>query len=287
MHAPDTVPFPERAATPEAEGQQHPFLEFAMSKLRKPGSYDEHNPLDLLAASDLEIRQMRATYFGLIAEVDAHIGRIVEYLKASGQYDRTLIVFTSDHAEMLGDHYLWGKEFYFDQSFHLPLIIRDPRAEADSARGSVVEAFTEAIDVMPTIVDWMGLDVPRACNGRSLVPFLRGDQPDDWRTEVFWEHDFRDVVSQRPEAALSLTSDDCCYAVIRDADFKYVHFAMLPPLLFDLRADPHETNNIAASPDAKDTVLRYAQKMLTWRLVQADRTFTNMYLSKDGLFVRH
>ena len=98
-----------------------------MSKLRRPGAYDEHSPLDLLAASDLEIRQMRAAYYGLIAEVDAHIGRIVDYLKATGQYDRTLIVFTSDHAEMLGEHYLWGKEFYFDQSFHLPLIIRDPR----------------------------------------------------------------------------------------------------------------------------------------------------------------
>ena len=102
MHDPASVPFPERAATPEAEGQQHPFLEFAMSKLRRPGAYDEHSPLDLLAASDLEIRQMRAAYYGLIAEVDAHVGRIVEYLKATGQYDQTLIVFTSDHAEMLG-----------------------------------------------------------------------------------------------------------------------------------------------------------------------------------------
>ncbi len=286
MHDPDCVPFPERAATPEAEGQQHPFLEFAMSKLCRPGSYDEHNPLDLLAADDLEIRQMRAAYFGLIAEVDAHVGRIVDYLKATGQYDRTLIVFTSDHAEMLGEHYLWGKEFYFDQSFHLPLIIRDPRAEADGARGSMVEAFTEAIDVMPTLIDWMGMDVPRACDGRSLMPFLRGGKPNDWRTEVFWEHDFRDVVSQRSETALGLRSDDCCYAVIRDDRYKYVHFAKLPPLLFDLREDPHEMNNIAALPAAKDIMLRYAQKMLTWRLVHADRTFTNMHLSKGGLFVR-
>ena len=74
--------------------------------------------------------------------------------------------------------------------------------------------------------------------------------------------------------------------MIRDAHYKYVHFARLPPLLFDIREDPHEMNNIAASPAAKDIVLRYAQKMLTWRLVHADRTLTNMYLSKDGLFVR-
>ena len=230
---------------------------------------------------------MRAAYYGLIAEVDAHVGRIVDYLKATGQYDRTLIVFTSDHAEMLGRALSVGQGVLLRPV--VPSAPDHPRSACrrpNGARGSVVEAFTEAIDVMPTLVDWMGLDVPRACNGRSLVPFLRGKKPDDWRTEVFWEHDFRDVVSQRPETALGLRSDDCCYAVIRDAHYKYVHFARLPPLLFDIREDPHEMNNIAASPAAKDIVLRYAQKMLTWRLVHADRTLTNMYLSKDGLFVR-
>ena len=146
--------------------------------------------------------------------------------------------------------------------------------------------YAPANDVMPTLIDWMGLDVPRACNGHSLLPFLRGEKPENWRTEVFWEHDFRDVVSQRPETALGLGSDDCCYAVIRDAHYKYVHFAKLPPLLFNLNEDRCEMNNIAASPGAKEIVLRYAQKMLTWRLVQADRTFTNMHLSKDGLYVR-
>ncbi|TYL22928.1 sulfatase, partial [Streptococcus pyogenes] len=125
-----------------------------------------------VSAEELEIRQMRATYYGLIAEVDHHIGRIVAHLKRTGEYDRTLIIVTSDHAEMLGEHHAWGKEIYFDGAFHLPLVIRDPRAEADAGRGSTVDALTEAVDIMPTILDWLGLEKPRACDGRSLMLLL-------------------------------------------------------------------------------------------------------------------
>ena len=78
---------------------------------------------------------MRATYYGLVNEVDYQLGRIIAYLKDTGQYDRTLIIVTSDHAEMLGEHYVWGKEIYFDKSFHLPLVIRDPRPEANGKPG--------------------------------------------------------------------------------------------------------------------------------------------------------
>src|SRR5690606_16219106 len=122
--------------------------------------YDEHNPNDLIEMEELELRQMRATYYGLITQVDDQVGRIVQHLKDTGEYDNTLIIFTCDHAEMLGDHYAWGKEVYFDQSFRIPLIIRDPRKACDGTRGRKFDAFTEAIDVMPTILDWLGLDLP-------------------------------------------------------------------------------------------------------------------------------
>jgi arylsulfatase A-like enzyme len=280
------VAMPPRAATPEAEGEQHPLLAFAIDQLRHPGAFDELSPLDIVTADDLEIRQMRATYFGLIEEVDLQIGRIVEHLKATGQYDRTLIVVTSDHAEMLGEHYVWSKEIYFDQSFHLPLVIRDPRPEANVTRGRKVDALTQAIDVMPTILDWIGQEIPRSCDGVSLLPLLEGPAPPDWRDAVFFEHDFRDVRNQRVEIALGITSDQCSYAVIRDEHWKYVHFAALPPLLFDLKTDPHETRNLAADPAFATTVLKYAQKMLDWRLTSGERTMTNMHVGKGGVFVR-
>ena len=103
-------------------------------------------------------------------------------------------------------------------------------------------------------------------DGRSLTPFLDGHGPQTWRTEVFFEHDFREVSTQAPETALGITSDECCYAVVRDEHYKYVHFAALPPLLFDMRADPHETTNLAGDPAMQGVLLRYASKLLTWRL---------------------
>jgi arylsulfatase A-like enzyme len=281
---PRDVAMPFRASSPEEEGRQHPFLRYAIDKLRTPGDFDELNPLDIVTADDLEIRQMRATYYGLVEECDVQLGRIIQHLKDTGQYDRTLIIVTSDHAEMLGEHYMWSKEIYFDQSFHLPLVIRDPRP--DGARGLRVTEMTQAIDVMPTILDWIGQPVPRTCDGRSLVPFLKGKVPDDWRDVVYFEHDFRNVRSQAVERALGISSDECVYAVIRGKRWKYVHFAALPPLLFDLENDPHESRNLAEDPAMREVLLDCAQRMLDWRLTAQERTMTNMHVGKGGLFVR-
>jgi arylsulfatase A-like enzyme len=229
---------------------------------------------------------MRATYYAMMVQVDEQVGRIVAYLKESGEYDNTLIIFTCDHGEMLGDHYCWGKEIYFDSSFHIPLIIRDPRDAADSARGTVVAKFSEAVDLMPTILDWLGQEIPRTCDGRSLLPFVEGRPPATWRTEAHFEHDFRDIPNLVPETAFGLPSDDCNYAVIRGERYKYVHFAAMPPLLFDMGEDPGETQNLADDPAHRDVMLDYAQKMLSWRLRHADRTLTGMHLTSKGVVSR-
>ena len=283
---PADVALPVRAATLEAERSQHPLLAYELERISEPGLYDEHSPLDPVSANELEIRQMRAAYYGLIAELDHHVGRIIEHLKRTGEYERTLIVVTSDHAEMLGGHHVWGKEIYFDPAFHLPLVIRDPRPEADAMRGGRIDAFTEAVDIMPTILDWLGQAVPRACDGRSLLPLLQGGVPAGWREAVFFEHDFRTVATQRAEQALGISSDQCSYAAVRDRRYKYVHFAALPPLLFDIAADPHETEDLAGRPEMAATVAAYAQKMLSWRLEHAERTLTNMQLTPDGVVSR-
>ena len=77
--------------------------------------------------TDADFRVIRAVYWGMISEVDAQIGRLLDGLAGAGAADDTVIVLTSDHAEMLGDHWALGKFGYFDQSFHVPLIIADPR----------------------------------------------------------------------------------------------------------------------------------------------------------------
>src|SRR5690606_7152228 len=180
LYDPAAVPPPVRAASPEAEAAQHPYLAYFLAHQKEAGWYAEY-PYDVQAIDEREIRQLRATYYGMISQVDDQIGRLMAHLKATGAERHTLVGLTSAHGEMLGDHWMWGKDGYFDESFHIPLIIRDPRPEADRSRGRVVEAFTEAVDVMPTILEWLGLEPPPQCDGRSLLPFLEGGTPERWR----------------------------------------------------------------------------------------------------------
>ncbi|MCH7929783.1 MAG: alkaline phosphatase family protein [Proteobacteria bacterium] len=272
MYRADEVPQPRRAATPETEGRQHPFIAWVL----KGKSSVTH--LD-----DRELRLLRATYYGLITEVDDHIGRLVARLKEIGQYDNTLIVVSSDHGDMLGDHWLVGKENTFDGTFHVPLIIRAPGERFDKGRGRRVGAFVENVDVMPTILDLVGREIPVQCDGCSLAPFLDGGAPPSWRSAAHWEYDFRDVADDRAERALGIAFDACGVTVIRDSRYKYLHFNGLPPLFFDLESDADELNDLAGDPAHAATVLEYAQEMLSWRMVHGDHTLTGNKLTPEGL----
>ena len=286
LYDPAKVPMVNRKATPEEEAKQHPMLKVKLDAFDGRTGYDEHNPNNLVRMPELELRQMRATYYGMITQVDDQIGRLIAYLKQTGEYEDTLIVLTCDHGEMGGDHYCWGKEVYFEQSFHIPLIIRDPRRLADKGRGTKVDRFTEAVDILPTILDWLGRPIPEQCDGRSLLPFLEGAPPPDWRREVHYELDFRFSYTSPGfdgETALGLHPDECYLTAIRDEDYKYVHFVSLPPLLFDMRKDPHEMTNLAGDPQYRDVLLTYAQKMLSWRMRHAERTLVNLHLTDRGV----
>jgi len=283
MYDPADTPPVSRAASPEEEGEQHPWLAYFLHNQIGTGFSVGHTAADNLSLSDSDIRQLRATYYAMMSEVDTQVGRLIDHLKGSGQYDNTLIVFCSDHGEQLGDHWLYAKFSYFDQSFHIPLILRDPRSEADKGRGSVISDFTENIDVMPTIIDWLGGRIPVACDGASLLPFGGGETPASWRREVHWAYDFRNLRTRRAERALGLTSDQCTMTVFRDEHYKYVHFTALPALLFDLEADPEEFHNLADDPAHQGLVLEYAQKMLSWRINHDDRALANSLLTSDGV----
>jgi len=275
-HDPRRMPAPSRADAPADEARQHPLLDYFInhSKYRAPD----------------EIRQTQqdmANYFGLIDEVDDNLGRLFASLKAGGHWDSTLIVFTSDHGEQLGDHWLMSKLGFYDQSYHIPLIVRDPRRQADSSRGTQIEGFTENVDLMPTMLDWLGLDVPSQCDGFSLLPALRaGALPGGWREEAHWECDFRNVRDDGVEKHLGLTMHQCGVSVIRDSYYKYVHFATLPPIFYDLQKDPGELVNRAENPEYQSRVLEYAQKMLSWKINHADRGLTETMLGEGGAVTR-
>lgn len=232
-------------------------------------------------------RQVRATYWGNMAEVDDQLGVLLAHLDATGHRDDTLIVLTSDHGDQMGDHWLLQKLGWWDESFHVPLIVVDPRPEADATRGSVVDAFTESVDVLPTICEWMGAEIPLAADGRALQPFLHGaGAPDDWRTAAHWQWDFRDPVEHVPEQVYGLTMEQCCLDVIRTRDEKYVRFGDGSSLYLDLVEDPHGLHDRAGDPTTAGRQLALAGDLLSWRQRHDDRTLTGHRVTEDGLVVR-
>ncbi len=281
----DAIPPPLRAANPAIEAAQHPMLRHYLDRQSR-GTFFQGAAGRVADLTDTEIRLTRKAYYGLIAGLDHELGRVLGCLAETGQDRDTLILFTSDHGEQLGDHHLLGKLGYFDQSYHVPLIVFDPRPEADATRGIMVDAFSESVDVMPTVLDWLGLAVPRTCDGRSLLPFLHGRPPADWRTEVHYEFDMRGGYPDPERLAPDLAFDNGGLAVIQDRAWKYVHFEALPPLLFDLARDPHQFANLAEEPGHQAVVAEYAQKMLSWRMRHAERTLTHLSASPAGLVDR-
>lgn len=282
MYAPKAMPRATRLGEVSDERAVHPFFDAYFAEPARTGLYTGFDGrMDLMPQVDR--RTLRAIYMGLATEVDAHIGRLMEFLRSSGQYDDTLIIVTSDHGEMLGDHAMWGKESVHDPSFHVPLILRDPRRRR--VAGTVVDVFTESVDVAPTILDWIGVEVPAAVDGRSLLPFAEGETPAGWREHAFFELDLGNPSSPtRYQRRLGLSLGEANVAMLRERRFKYIHFnGGLPALLFDMESDPGETRNLAADPAFAPELLRLARRMLDHRMRHAPGRAPSMHLTAEGV----
>lgn len=250
---PDDMPAPNRTVA-ELESD-HPYLRH----VRTDPAYPE----------DAVLAQFRSVYYGMITELDAELGRLFETLRETGQWDDTLIVFTSDHGECLGDHYFTDKPHFYDETMRVPFIVRDPSPEADATRGQGLGGFVEAIDSAPTILEFLGVPIPDRFQGVSVLGRVRGEAVAPIKNEVHFEFDFRHFYRDDP----SVDPDTCHLWVLRDERYKYVQFGRedLPAMLFDLQADPGEQHNLADDPAHAATALAYAQRMLRWRIRHEDQ----------------
>jgi arylsulfatase A-like enzyme len=244
----------------------------------------EHPPWGRLASmpapsDERAMRALRAQYFGMISAVDEQLGRVWDTLARLGMWDDTFILLTSDHGEQLGDQGTLGKGGFFESSYAIPGIIRDPRHP--QAHGRVVDAFTENVDVLPTLCQAMGLEVPAQCDGMPLTAFVEGGSPPWWRDAAHWEYDWRwEYVAFGPhEWPWDRRLERKHLAVLRSDKAAYVQFGDGAWRCFDLAADPTWRTELT-DPDA---VLGCAQSMLTWRSQHADRTLADMLLMDGGL----
>ncbi|QOV88020.1 sulfatase-like hydrolase/transferase [Humisphaera borealis] len=181
--------------------------------------------------TEADTKQQHADYFACVTGLDHHVGRIFAELKACGQWDQTIIIFSGDNGLSLGEHGLFGKQNLYELGgMHVPLVIAGPgipRGQSD--------ALVYLMDLFPTLVELAGARVPAGIDGRSIVPILAGKQAN-----------VRDVL---------YTAYRDCQRAIRDKRWKLIRYPLVDRTqLFDLDADPHELMNLADKPEHKAKV---------------------------------
>jgi N-acetylglucosamine-6-sulfatase len=173
--------------------------------------------------------------FRCLAAVDDGVGRLVDALKKRGTLDNTLIIFTSDNGYFHGEHRRWDKRLAMEESLRIPMVIAYP-GRID--RGDTVTELVSNVDFAPTVLDYAGIDIPELMQGRSMRPLFE-EKTADWRESVFYEY-WVDLVHSIP----TMTA-------VRTDQYKLIQYPEIEDLdeLYDLKADPHEMNNLAVNPE--------------------------------------
>ncbi|MCA8929106.1 MAG: sulfatase-like hydrolase/transferase [Alphaproteobacteria bacterium] len=201
-------------------------------------------------------------YMGLVKEIDDQLGRLWAFLEERGLFETTMIVFTSDHGDYLGDHYLGEKELLHEESVRIPLIVYDPRPEADASRGRHLAAPVEGVDLVPTFVEAVGgAPALHWLEGASLQPLLFGGDAAARKDAAFSEIDYsmRDA-----RAALGVAPAEAKGYMVRTRRYKYLFWEGFPAQLFDLDADPVEQTDLGADPAHAAVMAEMRERLFRW-----------------------
>jgi arylsulfatase A-like enzyme len=221
-------------------------------------AYRQHEESQNFARDEV-VRHVRPAYQGLIAQLDDHLGRLFEFMDRQGLTNNTLVLFCADHGDFLGDHWLGEKELFFDTVQRVPFIVADPRPAADATRGHVDSRFVECVDVVPTILETLGVPVANhRVEGRSLLPLLHGDSP-PWRDIVYSELDYS---FKGARLTLARTPQDCRAFSKRTTTHRYVSGLDLPEQLFNLQADPQELQDLGADASTETARAQLRRQLL-------------------------
>jgi arylsulfatase A-like enzyme len=210
-------------------------------------------------------------YMGLIKQIDDQMGRLFAWMESSGRMDDTMIVFTSDHGDYLGDHWLGEKEMLHECSVRVPMIIYDPDPAADATRGTESAALVESLDMIPTFLDMVGdwHDKGHVLEGLSLLPLIRGNAGtseggtgEAWRDAVFAEIDyaFKPVRKYLDDRA----PQDSRGFMVRTDRWKYLLWEGYDPQLFDLDSDPDEFRDLGTDPAQAETRAELHERLFAW-----------------------
>jgi choline-sulfatase len=238
--------------------QRYEGLDVGLPGLPPPG-YSEHTAdvwakrglgLERLDVEPEAIKRARRGYYGMASFVDDCLGELGRTLRQVGEDERTIVIFTSDHGEMLGEHGLWGKCTWREWSSRVPLVAAGPGIES-GARIAEVVSLVDMFRTLLELADAEGdhsLDDLLPQDGRSLVPLLRGESVEEWPDRALIEN-----LGPQTKAPLR---------AVATARFKYVYLHGEEELLFDLESDPDEWVDLAVDPVYAETVARLRQLVL-------------------------
>ena len=218
-----------------------------------PGHLESQHPLygrlrstfGLEGVTETQIRRARAAYYALVTYLDHKVGRLLAALDETGQAQNTIVVFTADHGEMLGEHGLWRKSTFYEHSARVPLIVRWPGVFAGGRR--VPEAVS-LVDLVATLVEVAGTEPVAELDGSSLTGLMSGNDR-AWKDEAISEYLAHGVLGPM--------------AMLRHGRYKFNYVHEEPPELYDLEEDPGEFTNLADSDEHQPVLDELRNALLT------------------------
>ncbi len=267
VYPPDKMPLPE---VPEGELEGKPS--------RYPQKY---NALKMPAATKADYQRFIAVYYSMVSFVDEQVGRVMDVLADRQLLDNTIVVYTSDHGDFCGDHGMVKKDtVHLDSLLHVPFLLSWPGKLASQR---VDEALVEETDVMPTLLDLMGLEIPEGVQGQSFRPLLEGTSR-EFHEAVFaetcnplarnpypsYEAYLEDWHRDNPGQATPIGVPGEYTKTIRTSDWRYNWYASGEEELYEYATDPHEHVNRASDASLAETKTRLKLQLLEWALKSED-----------------
>lgn len=211
---------------------------------------DDHPILDELRhhfdgrdVDEATLRRTRAAYYGLCTALDDYIAQLLAALDRVGLAEDTLVIYTSDHGEPLGDHGIWWKCCMYEPSVGIPLIFRGPGVEENVTFDGPVSL----LDLVPTMADAVGIESDDTWQGRSLLPVVYGEREPDTDRAVFSEYHAHGTSRGM--------------FMLRQGRYKYIYYPDNPDQLFDMVTDPDERHNLAAVPEHEERREQFEQQL--------------------------
>jgi arylsulfatase len=275
QYDPATVPLPAAFDWPVAN---HPLKARVFAR-----AYYERGMNDLPLRTEDEWRRLIANYWGLCSLVDTHVGAILDTLEETGLADNTLVVFTSDHGDMMGAHRLLGKAVMFEEAIRVPLLVRAP----GQRRGNRVSGPVSQVDLVPSLLDLLGQPLPDGLQGRSRRTEIEGrgapGKPLADPVFVEWNGTNTGIVGEAathhvPEAladaidpkTLTRHIADPVRTIIMPDGWKLNLSTLGEHELYNLQADPHERRNLATEGGARGRLASLQARIREWQQATGD-----------------